>query len=67
MKRRQRAAGPILNSAEVAAMFSVTQKTVGTWVRDGKIRGFRTVGEHGHWRFRREDILPLLSSPHGGE
>ena len=62
MKRRQQAAEkPILTSAEVAALFSVTTKSVNLWARDGKLRGFRTVGPHGHWRFYRKDILPLLS------
>ena len=68
MKRqKQPAERPILTSAEVAAMFYVTQKTINTWVRDGKIRGFRTAGPHGHWRFYRKDILPLLSFPQDGE
>lgn len=50
----------ILNSGEVAALFSVSISTVQRWADDGKLAHFTTPG--GHLRFRREDIEPLLAT-----
>lgn len=52
-------AGQLLRSHEVAVLFDVTERTVINWAAAGKLPSLRTVG--GHLRFRREDVMQLLS------
>lgn len=49
----------LLGTREVARKFSVTERTVINWVRAGKLEAVRTLG--GHYRFRPEDIEPLVA------
>jgi excisionase family DNA binding protein len=51
----------LLRSQEVAEIFDVTERTVINWAAAGKLPSLRTIG--GHLRFRREDVLRLLSPP----
>jgi excisionase family DNA binding protein len=44
----------LMRSSEVAALFSVTTKTVALWAASGRLPHFRTTG--GHLRFRRADL-----------
>jgi excisionase family DNA binding protein len=50
---------PLLRSQEVAEIFDVTERTVINWAAAGKLPCLRTIG--GHLRFRREEVLRLLS------
>lgn len=54
------AAGCLIRTAEVAALFNVTDRTVHNWVAAGRIPSMRTVG--GHLRFRRDEIVALLET-----
>lgn len=59
---------PFMTSAETAAKFQVNQKTVERWAREGRFpRGAftRTLGGHGHYRFRRAVIDAMLAEPEG--
>jgi excisionase family DNA binding protein len=49
----------LLRSQEVAEVFDVTERTVINWAAAGKLPSLRTIG--GHLRFRREDVLRLVS------
>jgi excisionase family DNA binding protein len=49
----------LLRSHEVAKIFDVTERTVINWAATGKLPCLRTIG--GHLRFRREDVLRLLT------
>jgi excisionase family DNA binding protein len=48
----------LLTAAEVAAIFRVSQKTVGRWGRSGAIPMVRTIG--GHHRYRVSDVGRVL-------
>jgi excisionase family DNA binding protein len=48
----------LLNTAEVAEMFSVHPKTVSRWHGSGKIGGIRTLG--GHKRFYEDEIEKMI-------
>lgn len=54
----------LLRSHEVAVLFDVTERTVINWAAASKLPSLRTVG--GHLRFRREDVLALLSGRSSG-
>jgi excisionase family DNA binding protein len=61
-----KAAGPasveaphLLRSHEVATIFDVTERTVINWAAAGKLPSLRTIG--GHLRFRRDDVMRLVS------
>ena len=55
----------LLAPREVAAMLCVDPKTVTRWAQAGRLRSFRTPG--GHRRYRRSDVVALLSSlPYNG-
>lgn len=49
----------ILPIGEAARMLGVTVGTVRRWDKDGRISSFRT--PTGHRRFRRDDVLALLT------
>jgi excisionase family DNA binding protein len=49
----------LLRSQEVAEIFDVTERTVINWAAAGKLPCLRTIG--GHLRFRREDVMRLLT------
>lgn len=49
----------LLRSHEVASIFDVTERTVINWAAAGKLPSLRTIG--GHLRFRRDDVMKLLS------
>ncbi|PID53640.1 MAG: MerR family DNA-binding transcriptional regulator [Micrococcales bacterium] len=48
----------LMTPQEVAAMFSVSPKTVARWAAAGKISAVRTLG--GHRRYRESEALALL-------
>lgn len=50
----------ILTPAQVADMFCVDPKTVSRWCASGKIKAFRTPGNHR--RFRKSDLIPFLKT-----
>lgn len=52
------ARGPMLTTAEVAARFRVSPKTVGRWLASGRLAGYETVG--GHRRAYADDVARLL-------
>jgi excisionase family DNA binding protein len=54
---------PLLRSQEVAELFDVTERTVINWAAAGKLPCLRTIG--GHLRFRRDDVMRLLSNSGG--
>ena len=54
---------PLLRSQEVAVLFDVTERTVINWAAAGKLPCLRTIG--GHLRFRRDDVMRLLSNSGG--
>jgi excisionase family DNA binding protein len=49
----------LLRTQEVAEIFDVTERTVINWAAAGKLPSLRTIG--GHLRFRREDVIRLLT------
>jgi excisionase family DNA binding protein len=48
----------LLTTAEVAALFGVSRKTVARWAEAGLIPTFRTLG--GHRRIRARDVRRFL-------
>ncbi len=53
--------GPkLLRTHEVAAVFHVTERTVISWARTGKLKSLRTIG--GQLRFPRDAVAELLTS-----
>ena len=46
-----------LTTGDVAELCGVTPETVRRWIRLGQLRPVRIPGQ---FRFRREDVLPLL-------
>lgn len=54
---------PLMTSGEVAGLFRVDPKTVGRWAAAGKLGSVRTLG--GHRRYRRDEVLALLTPPEG--
>lgn len=63
MRTRPNSKSTLLTSPEVADIFCVSQKTVITWARMGKIPALKTPGERGHWRFREDDIRAMVGGP----
>jgi len=49
--------GPLLTTAEVAAIFRVDPKTVQRWGRSGKLTAIRTLG--GHRRYIEAEVRRL--------
>jgi excisionase family DNA binding protein len=45
----------LLDTREVALIFSVSQRTIANWAVSGKLAGWRTPG--GQLRFQRADVL----------
>lgn len=54
----------LLTPKQVAALFSVTPKTVSRWATEGKIRSATTLG--GHRRYHKKEVYELFSR-HGGQ
>jgi excisionase family DNA binding protein len=50
--------GYLLDCAQVAALFDVTERTVINWAASGKLACVRTIG--GHLRFPNDDVMTLL-------
>jgi excisionase family DNA binding protein len=55
-------AASFLRSAEVAAIFQVSPKTVSRWAQDGRLPYQRTLG--GHRRYPADAIHQLAASLH---
>lgn len=53
----------LLNTAEVAARFSVHPNTVTRWHNSGKIGGLRTLG--GHRRYYADEIEKMVDPNNG--
>lgn len=53
-----------LTPAETADLFGVDTKTIGRWVRAGKIPALRTVG--GHHRFDPAEMRSILAATRTG-
>ena len=51
---------PLLRTADVAALLQVSDRTVTSWARAGRIACVRMPG--GHWRFPRSSVRELLGS-----
>ncbi len=51
--------GQLLRTADVAALFQVSERTVSEWARRGRIPSVRTPG--GHRRYPAEEIRHLLA------
>ena len=51
--------GQLLRTADVAALFQVSERTVSEWARRGRIPSVRTPG--GHRRYPAEEIRQLLA------
>lgn len=49
---------PLLTRAEVAALFRVSPKTVGSWLAAGRLTAIKTPG---YPRFRRSAVVALLT------
>jgi excisionase family DNA binding protein len=56
--RRPAVANRLLTPREVAALFSVSPKTVSRWANVGKLRAIRTLG--GHHRFDASEVYRML-------
>lgn len=51
--------GQLLRTADVAALFQVSERTVSEWARRGRIPSVRTPG--GHRRYPAEEVRQLLA------
>ena len=60
--RRAPSAATFLRSAEVAAIFQVSPKTISRWAQDGRLPYQRTLG--GHRRYPAAAIHQLAASLH---
>lgn len=55
---------PWLTSAEAAQYLKVEPRTILSWVRQGKLRGYSLSGTQRHvWRFRQVDLDATMESP----
>jgi excisionase family DNA binding protein len=54
-ERRKLEPADLLDTREVATIFSVSQRTIANWAVSGKLVGWRTPG--GQLRFRRSEVL----------
>ncbi len=53
-----------LTAAEAAAYLKVEPRTLLSWVRQGKVRGYSLSGTRRHvWRFRPTDLDAMLTAP----
>ncbi|MCU4183551.1 helix-turn-helix domain-containing protein [Acidiferrimicrobium sp. IK] len=52
--------GQLLRTADVAALFQVSERTVSEWARRGRIPSVRTPG--GHRRYPAEEMRQLLAA-----
>ncbi len=55
----------LMRVAEVARVFDVETRTVGTWLRAGRLKSVRTPG--GHRRIRESAVLALLAEQEAAE
>jgi excisionase family DNA binding protein len=55
--------GQLLRTADVAALFQVSERTVSDWARRGRIPSVRTPG--GHRRYPAAEIQRLLADAEG--
>lgn len=51
----------LLTTAQVADQFKVNERTVGRWVREGRLKGVRTPG--GTIRVRQSEVDRFLQDP----
>lgn len=56
----RRKANPLLRTGEACAILCIHQNTLRRWSRQGLIKAYR-VGPRGDRRFRRDDIIALLT------
>ena len=53
-----------LTAEEAAAYLKVEPRTLLSWARQGKVRGYSLSGTERHlWRFRHRDLDDMLSPP----
>lgn len=49
---------------EVAAMFSMSHRTLRDWIRKGKLKAFKLNG-NGPWRVPREEVIRIGNQEYG--
>lgn len=54
-----------MSTSHAAVLLSVDGKTVGRWLRSGRMTGWRTDG--GHWRVPSSEVLKRLASDQGDD
>src|SRR6478735_6141277 len=59
MKAEQLVPDSLLTSYQVGALLQVNPSSINKWVKDGRIRAFRTPG--GHRRIRAGDLVAFLN------
>ena len=56
---------PLMTVREVSELLGVHINTVRRWSNDGRLRSYR-ISQRGDFRFRKEDIVPLLAEVNHG-
>lgn len=52
----------LLTTKEVSSMLGVHINTIRTMTEDGRLKGVKTKGEQGHWRFHLSDVENFMNS-----
>jgi excisionase family DNA binding protein len=53
-----------MNAEQAAAYLGIDQRTLLSWARHGKVKGYRLSGTQRHvWRFLIEDLDAIMSAP----
>lgn len=53
---------PFHSTAEVAAMFGVSEPQVREWIKDGKMEGHKILGR---WRVQHSECIRVANEEHG--
>ena len=58
---------PLLSRAQLAALLGIAQRTVTSYVSDGRITGIRITGRGGPLRFTRSEVRRFLAAQQTSE
>lgn len=54
---------PLLTTQQCADLFGVSQETIRSWLKDGRLNGIKPTGT---WRVRESEIKRFIDENHGG-
>jgi len=57
----------LYRTGQVAKFFGVKTVTVARWIKEGKIKAYKPLGENAHWRVPESEVKRLLNKKYGDE